>query len=329
MAGLAWLSRRVAGAALTLLLASIVIFGVLHVIPGDPAAALAGPDASPATLAALRHQLGVDRPLVEQYLSWLGGAATGHLGRSYVIGGEIGTLLREGSVNTLALGVTALVIAIAASAALALLAVGASPAAAPARERWPARCLHAAVGAFEVVGIAVPPFVTGVILVELFAVVWPVLPAGGTPPGGYLAAPGISLQYLLLPAVCLAMPAAATLTRFFSEALRTEWAMPYVLTARAAGVPTHRILVRGAARNALPATVTVLGIQTGQLLGSAVLVEAIFAWPGLGQLLAQGIGARDYPVVQATLLVAVAVFIGVQLLTDAATAALDPTRRGG
>lgn len=307
---------RVGVAALTLLLASLVIFAVLHAVPGDPAVALAGADASPATLEALRHELGLDRPLVVQYLQWLGGALTGDLGRSYVIGGRIDALLADGLRNTAALGLTALVIAVVVAAALSFTAVA-------SRATW----VRSAIAGFEVIGIAVPPFVTGVLLVEFFAVVWPVLPAGGTPPRGYTDDVGITLQYLLLPAVCLAIPVASTLTRFFSEALRTEWARPYVLTARAAGVPANRILVRGAARNALPSVVTVFGIQAGQLLGSAVLVEAIFAWPGLGQLLGQGIAARDYPVVQAVLLVAVTAFIVIALLTDATYRLLDPARR--
>ncbi|TWS31023.1 ABC transporter permease [Tsukamurella conjunctivitidis] len=308
--------RRVGIAVLTLFLASIVIFAVLHAVPGDPAVALAGADASPATLAALRQELGVDRPLLTQYLQWLGGALTGDLGRSYVIGGRIDALVADGLRNTAALGATALAIAVILAALLSFTAVAARP-------RW----VRAVIAAFEVIGIAVPPFVTGVLLVEFFAVVWPVLPAGGTPPRGYADDPSITLQYLLLPAVCLAVPVASTLTRFFAEALRTEWARPYVLTARAAGVPAGRILVRGAARNALPSVVTVFGIQAGQLLGSAVLVEAIFAWPGLGQLLGQGIAARDYPVVQAVLLLAVTVFIVIALLTDPAHRLLDPTRR--
>lgn len=308
--------RRVGVAVLTLFLASIVIFAVLHAVPGDPAVALAGADASPATLAALRHELGLDRPLIAQYLQWLGGAVTGDLGRSYVIGGRIDTLVAEGLRNTAALGVTALLVAVALAAVLSFAAVA-------SRAPW----VRSVVAGFEVIGIAVPPFVTGVLLVELFAVVWPVLPAGGTPPRGYGDDLSVTLQYLALPAVCLAIPVASTLTRFFSEALRTEWARPYVLTARAAGVPAGRILVRGAARNALPSVVTVFGIQAGQLLGSAVLVEAIFAWPGLGQLLGQGIAARDYPVVQAVLLLAVTVFIVIALLTDAAYRLLDPSRR--
>ncbi|MDF0528392.1 ABC transporter permease [Tsukamurella sp. 8F] len=311
------LVRRSAMALVTLLLASIVIFSVIHAVPGDPAVALAGADASPATLASLRHELGTDRPLVAQYLHWLSGVVSGDPGRSYVIGGSIGGLLADGARNTSALAGTALSLAVLIATVGSLAVVGRA-----------SRVVRAVVGGFEVLGIAVPPFVTGVVLVEVFAVLWPVLPAGGTPPHGYLAAPGITVQYLLLPALCLAIPVAATLTRFFSEALRSEWAKPYVLTARAAGVPEGRILLRGAARNALPATVTVLGIQSGQLLASAVLVEAIFAWPGLGQLLAQGISARDYPVVQAVLLLSVAVFIAVQLLTDAAYVALDPSRRG-
>ncbi len=169
--------------------------------------------------------------------------------------------------------------------------------------------------------------VTGLVLVLVFAVLLRLLPAGGTPPDGYLARPDITLQYLLLPAICLALPAAAALTRFLTESLRTQMRQPYVMTARALGIPRRRIVLTQALRNALPSSLTVLGIQFGTLLGGAVLVEAIFAWPGLGRLVEQGISARDYPVVQVLLLLSVAVFVLTQLLTDVLQATLDPRIR--
>ena len=309
--------RRVAEAVSTLVLASIVIFAVIHSVPGDPAAALAGPDAPQATIDALRHQLHLDQPLPTQYAHWLAGVLSGHLGRSYLLGADVGQLVAAGLVNTAALGLSALVLAVVA--ALVLSVTGAL---------WPNGWYAAAVNAFQVLTIAVPTFVTGVVLVEVFAVAWPVLPAGGTPPSGYFGRPDLTVQYLLLPALCLAAPVASTLSRFLSASLRAELARPYVLAARAAGISRYRIVVHGALRNALPPVVTALGIQTGQLLSSAVLVEAIFAWPGLGQLLAEAISARDYPTVQAVLLLTVAVFIVTRVVADVAAEALDPTRRG-
>src|SRR5207244_2391256 len=137
--------------------------------------------------------------------------------------------------------------------------------------------------------VALPTFVTGVLLVLVFAVVLPVLPAGGVPPDGFVARPDIAVQYLLLPALCLALPTAAAVSRFLTDALQTQLRQPYVTTAAALGISRRRVVLTQVLRNALPSTVTLLGIQVGVLLGGAVLVEAIFAWPGLGRLVEQGI----------------------------------------
>jgi peptide/nickel transport system permease protein len=305
----------VGAAATTLLLASLAIFAILHAIPGDPAAVLAGPDATAATVASVRGRLGLDRPLPVQYAEWLGDAVQGQFGRSYVFGVGVGGLLANGLANTAMLALSALTIAVPLALALSVSVV-----------LWPRRGYAALVGAFEVVTVAVPAFVSGVLLVRLFAVVWPILPAGGPPPAGYLGRPDLTAQYLLLPAVCLALPVASTLTRFLAASLRAELARPYVLTARAAGVSRYRLVVHVALRNALVPVIPVLGIQIGQLVGSAVLIEAIFAWPGVGELLAEGIRARDYPIVQAVLLVAVAAFILTRLAADLLEELLDPTR---
>ncbi len=157
------------------------------------------------------------------------------------------------------------------------------------------RWLNSVVTGFGTVAVAIPNFVTGTILVVLFGVVWAVLPAGGVPRKGFLDDPGISVQYLILPAVCLALPIAAALTRFLTESLRSQLAEPYVTTARALGISRRRIVLTQALPNALPSTVTVLGMQVGHLLGGTVLVEAIFAWPGLGHLIERAISSRDYP----------------------------------
>ncbi|CUR60018.1 Binding-protein-dependent transport systems inner membrane component [metagenome] len=308
--------RKVPSTLLVLVLASFLIFSLIRLVPGDPVAALAGPDASPEARAAIRADLGLDRPLLSQYVVWLGDVLTLDLGRSYRLGGEVSDLLADGAVNTLVLTFTALALA-------ALLALAASTLTVVRDKPW----LNAAMSAVNTVAVAVPTFVTGLVLVLVFAVVLRLLPAGGTPPDGYLARPDITLQYLLLPAVCLALPAAAALTRFLTESLRTQMRQPYVMTARALGIPRRRIVLTQALRNALPSTLTVLGIQFGTLLGGAVLVEAIFAWPGLGRLVEQGISARDYPVVQVLLLLSVAVFVLTQLLTDVLQAALDPRVR--
>ncbi|MBL1076328.1 ABC transporter permease [Nocardia sp. 2] len=314
----AYLLRRVPSAVAVLFGASVLIFLLLRLVPGDPATTLAGPDATAETVAAIRHQLGLDRSIPAQYLSWLGGAFTGDLGRSYIIGGQITDLVGRGLTNTLVLTISALLLAVVVSLAVSVSAV-----------LWNRPLLNALVAAANTVAVAIPTFVSGVLLVLVFAIAIPILPAGGVPPDGFVAHPDIAVQYLLLPSICLALPVTAALTRFLTEALRTELRKPYVLTARALGISHRQIVTRGALRNALPTLLTVLGIQTGHLLGGAVLVEAAFAWPGIGQLIEQGINRRDYPVVQALLLFSVAVFVAIALITDLIHAYLDPRIRIG
>lgn len=318
MTMLRYVLGRLPSALLVLFLASILVFAVLRLIPGDPATSLAGADASPEAIAAIRTDLGLDRPLVTQYVGWLGDLVTLDLGRSYVVGVDISSLLSDGLANTLVLTAAALLLAI-------LLALVASLGGILADRRW----VDALLSGINTVAVALPTFVTGTLLIVLLAVVFRVLPAGGTPPEGFTARPDLAVQYLLMPALCLALPAAAALTRFLTEALRTQLDAPYVTTARALGISRRRIVLTQALPNALPSAVTVLGVQVGALLGGAVLVEAIFAWPGLGLLIEQGISGRDYPLVQVLMMLSVAVFVVTQLLTDIVNALLDPRIRLG
>ncbi|MGW0040153.1 ABC transporter permease [Rhodococcus sp. NPDC003348] len=310
--------QRLPSALIVLAVGSVVIFTLLRLVPGDPALVLAGPDASPEALAALRNDLGLNGSQIAQYFSWIGGILSFDLGKSLIIGGDIGSLLLDALGNTLVLALSALVLAIGIAFTLSTVSVIVD-------RKW----LNSAVTAFGTVAVAIPNFVTGAILVVLFGVVWAVLPAGGIPRKGFLDDPGISVQYLVLPALCLALPIAAALTRFLTEGLRSQLAEPYVTTARALGISRRRIVLTQALPNALPATITVLGIQIGHLLGGAVLVEAIFAWPGLGQLIERAISSRDYPVVQVMLLFSVALFVVIQLVTDLVNAWLDPRIRLG
>jgi peptide/nickel transport system permease protein len=312
-----YLLHRLPSAIAVLVAASVLIFAILRLVPGDPASTLAGPDATPETVAAIRHELGLDQPVIVQYLTWLGHLLSFDLGRSYLIGGQIADLVTAGLTNTLVLTGAALFLAVVGSIVTALLWVGV-----------PSRALDAALTGFNTMALALPTFVSGVILVLVFGLLVPILPTGGVPPDGFLANPDIAVQYLILPAVCLALPASAALTRFLAESLRTELAAPYV-TARAAGVSQRRLLVAHALPAALPTYLTALGLQAGALLGGAVLVEAVFSWPGLGQLAAQAIDRRDYPVVQILLLLSVAVFVIIQLGTDLVHAYLDPRVRIG
>lgn len=307
---------RLSSALLVLTLASIGIFALLRLVPGDPVEVLAGPDSTPESRAAIAAELGLDQPFWSQYAHWLGDLATLDLGPSYRLGGDVAILVRDGSLNTVVLTLTALVLA-------AVGAVVASTVAVIADKRW----FNSLLSAGNTAAIAVPTFATALLLVLIFAVQLPLLPAGGTPPDGFIARPDIALQYLVLPSIALGLPAWAALTRFLTEALRSQLRQPYVTTARALGIPRRRIVLTQALRNALPSSVTVLGIQFGTLLGGAILVEAVFAWPGLGRLVEEGISARDYPVVQVLLLLSVAVFVLTQLATDLVHAWLDPRVR--
>lgn len=311
-----YLLARIPSALLVLLSASFAVFLILRLIPGDPASSLAGPDASPETVEAIRESLGLNEPVLTQYLSWLGDLLRGDLGPSYTIGGDVAELISNGLGATVQLTLGALVLVVALGLATGVLG-------ATSRRRP----VQAAVRVFTTTALSVPPFVTGVVFVLLFAVT-----LGWLPSGGYLSvleAPDLGLQYLLLPAVCLALSSAAVLGRYLKDGLERALAEDYVRTATALGVPRRRIVWRHALPNALPPALTVLGMQTGHLLGGAILVEAVFAWPGLGQLAEQAMVQRDYPVVQDLLLLFVAVFIAVQLLTDIAYALLDPRIRWG
>ncbi|MBV2155654.1 ABC transporter permease [Kitasatospora sp. SUK 42] len=309
-----FLLKRLPSALLVLLLASFAVFLILRLIPGDPATSLAGPDASPETVAAIRSQLGLDQPLFSQYAGWLGRLLSGDIGPSYAIGGQVADLIGDGlgATTQLTLGALLLVVLIA----LPLAVVGATTRSRP---------VAAVVQAVTTGVLAVPPFVTGVLLVLVFAVSLGLLPAGGHE--SLLREPDLAVQYLAMPAVCLALPSAAVLARYLKDGIERALAEDYVRTATALGVSRRRIVWRHALPNALPSAITVLGLQVGQLIAGAVLVERIFAWPGLGQLIEQGVIRRDYPVVQDLLLLVVAVYVTVQLLTDLAYTWLDPRIR--
>jgi peptide/nickel transport system permease protein len=311
-----YLLRRAPSALLVLLISSVVIFFVLRLAPGDPAVLVAGPDASAETIEAVRRQLGLDRGIVSQYLTWISGLLTGDLGRSYVLGAPIAQLIATGAAGTLTLTAAACVIAALGGglAGVILATTG---------NRW----LRSVVDALTSLAFAVPTYVSGVLLVLVFAVTLRILPASGQYPGGFWSAPDLALQYLLMPAVCLALPAAAVVARFLAAAMRSTLDEDFIQTGVAKGLSKRRNTMRHVLPNSLPPVVTVFGIQVGQMLGGAIVVEAIFAWPGVGQLLLQGVLNRDYLLVQDLLLLAVTVFVVIQLLTDIVHALIDPRIR--
>ncbi|MGP3942637.1 ABC transporter permease [Streptomyces sp. 6N106] len=306
--------RRVPSALVVLAIASVVVFGVLHLAPGDPAVLAAGPDASAKTVAAVRHQLGLDASLPRQYLSWLGGVLTGDLGESYVRGVPVATLIGNGLGNTLELTLGAIVLAVLLGGPAGLVLSVAK-----------GRLIRGATAAATALAFAIPPYVSGVLLVMVFAITHRILPAGGHI--SLTADPEIGVQYLIMPALALALPAAAVLARFLSTSIRRVFDEDYIRIGTAKGLRRRRIVLCHALPNALPPVLTVLGIQIGQMLGGAIVVEAIFAWPGVGQLIIDSLKSSDYFVVQNLLLITVTVFVVLQTLTDLLHAAVDPRLR--
>ena len=307
-------ARRVPSALLVLVLASVVIFGILRLTPGDPAVVLAGPDASPGTIASIEHDLGLDQPLPVQYQRWVTGLVTGNLGHSYVLGAPIATLIGRGAGNTLELTLGAMVVALLLGLTLGILG-------ATTRNRAGQFVLMVV----NTVTFAVPTFISGVVLVLLFAVSIKLLP-----PGGQLSLfkdPALGIQFLILPALCLALPVSAVLARFLQTSMRQVLEQDYIRTAVTKGQRRRVVLLRHALPNALPPVITVLGIQVGQLLGGAVIVEAIFAWPGLGQLILHAVLSRDYLLVQDLLMLGVVVFIVLRTAAELVQAAIDPRIR--
>ena len=306
--------KRLPSAALVLAVASVLVFCVPRLAEGDASSVLAGPDATPDTIAAVRHDLGLDRSVVAQYLEWVRGILTGDLGTSYVRRQPATAAIGDALGQTVSLTLAALFVALLLGGIAGLvLGVGRN------------RVLTKVAGGLVSLVFAIPPYVSGVLLVLLLAVTIRLLPSGG-----YVSLaqdPGIAVQYLLMPAVCLGLPTAAILARFLSASIRQVQDEEFVRTGLAKGLRTRRLVRAHIFPNALPPVLTVLGIQVGQLLGGAIVVEAIFGWHGIGDLLVASVLNRDYVLVQDLLLFTVAVFVVIQILTDLAHAAVDPRVR--
>ena len=310
----AFLLRRLVILAATLLAASAVVFCVMQVLPGDPAAIVLGTGARPDTLAALRHQMGLDQGVLSQYAHWVGGLATGHLGRSYTYDVPVSALVGERVLVSLPLAA----IAIVASTALAI------PVGVWAAARRGRAADAALMGAAQI-GVAVPNFWLGLLLILLFAVRLAWLPAGGFPGWGGGAWP--ALRALLLPAAALALPQAAVLARVTRAAVLDVLGEDFVRTARAKGLSRRAALWRHAVPNALIPVVTIIGLQFSFLLAGTVIVEQVFSLPGLGRLLFQAIAQRDLVVVQDLVVLLAASVIVVNFCVDLAYATLDPRLR--
>jgi peptide/nickel transport system substrate-binding protein len=313
--GPGYLLGRTASLAATLLLAGSAVFFIVSLLPGDPAAFMAGLNASPETLVALHHQLGLDAPLASRYGHWLLGLLHGDLGVSYTYQIPVDRLIGERVAVSLPLALYAVAIAAVLALPLGLFIAA-----------WHGRKRGAMLSAATQIGIAIPDFWLAILFVLLFSMSLRWFSAGGFSgwDGGFLPV----LRSLTLPALALAIPQAAILARVLSRSLLDVLGADYIRTARAKGLSHAQTLWRHAFPNAIIPVITVLGLQFSFLLTGAIIIENVFALPGLGRLLSQAVEQRDLVVVQGVVVLLVAVVVFVSFVVDVAYAIADPRLRG-
>jgi peptide/nickel transport system permease protein len=306
-----YLLRRLPSLLLTLLLISLVTFVVVQVVPGDPAQLILGTEAPPEALADLRAQLGLDRPLPLQYLTWLSGVLRGDLGVSLRHGRPVAALIAERLPVTLSLAILSLALAVLLAVPLGILAA--------IRQH---SALDYGVLVFAQAGLALPSFWVGILLILLFALSLRWLPSGGYVPWG--ESPLQALRTLAMPILALGLPVSGVLARLVRASMLEELAHDHIRTARAKGLSEAQVIVRHALRNALIPTVTLLGLQLGFLLGGSIVIEQVFALPGLGRLVLFAINNRDLPLIQGLVLFIATVVVVINFLVDLAYTWLDP-----
>jgi peptide/nickel transport system permease protein len=301
-----FLTRRLTLTIPVLLGVATLVFSLIHLIPGDPAQAMLGEAASQEDVEQLRKRLGLDRPLVEQYGAFLGGLVRGDLGTSLRTSQPVTQMIVERMPATFELAAAAMLFAIVMAMPLGIAAAV-----------WRGTGIDHSAMTFALLGISIPNFWLGPLLAIVFAVELGWLPVSGrgTP------------AHLVLPAISLGAALAAILARMTRATLLEELREQYVQAARARGTSGLRAVVRHAFRNSLVPVVTLIGLQFGAVLTGAVITETIFAWPGIGRLLIQSIGFRDYPLVQGCILLIAVTYVGVNLLTDLMYGVLDPRIR--
>ncbi|MFF2999781.1 ABC transporter permease [Streptomyces sp. NPDC057950] len=311
-----YLLRRLAFLVVSLALASVVLFVLLRLLPGDPANALTSVGASPEQIAAARHSIGSDRPLPEQFTHWLGQLAHGDLGTSFVSSLPVGPEVTSRLDVTVPLTLAAFVLAV-------LIAVPAGFVAAYKRRTW----YGALLSGVSQLGIAIPVFWLGMILVAVFALNAGWLPAGGFPPDGW-SDPADAIRSLVLPVVTIALVMSASLIRYVRSATLDVLGSDYLRTARALGSSFGRAMWRHGLRNSSVPVISVLAIELASTLLGAVVVESVYALPGLGSMLATGIAQHDYPVIQAVLFVSTLAVLLIGFVADLVQRVVDPRLRG-
>lgn len=287
---------------------TLIAFLLLRVMPGDPATLILGSRGSAEDIAELTRQLGLDRPLWQQYLSFLGNSLSGSFGQSIAYKAEVGTLIWERMWATISLVAYSTVLAVLMTVPLALIS---------ALRRG--RASDHLIKLFFVMAMSMPAFWLGVLLVLLFSITWPIFPVSGYGEGVLGR-----LHHLFLPALVIALGTAALTIRSMRSSVISVLASEYVDTALAKGLRQGAVLRRHVLRNSLLSTISVLGVHTSWVIGSTVVIESVFAIPGLGNLLVSSISARDYPMVQGLTVTFAVLVVMINLLTDLAYVLADP-----
>ncbi|RUT34742.1 ABC transporter permease [Arsenicitalea aurantiaca] len=311
---LSFILRRLLVAVPTLFLVSILVFGLLKLLPGDPALALAGQEPSPEIVEAIRVKYGLDQPVPVQYVRWLGGIVQGDFGTSIRTRLPIGETILQRLPVTMQLAFQAMLIAL-------LIGIPAGVFAAIKRGT-PVDWMVSTIG---LGGLSIPSFWLGIMLILLFAVSLGWLPSGGYV--GFFQSPIDNLRYTLMPSLVLGTAAAAIVMRHTRSSMIAVLRQDYVRTARAKGLKERIVVTRHALRNGLIPVVTTSTLHLGELLSGAVLTEQVFGIPGFGKMIVDGVFSRDYAVVQAVVLVSAAIFILLSLIADIAYVILSPRLR--
>ncbi|KUI29102.1 glutathione ABC transporter permease [Mycobacterium sp. IS-1742] len=309
-----FLARRIAYSVVVLIGVLIVVFALVQLVPGDPVRIALGTRYTPEAYEALRSASGLDRPLIVQFFSYLGNALTGDLGVSFRNGDPVTATLLDRLPATVSLGLVGIVFAL-------LIAVPAGIWAA-LRE---GRVSDAIVRVGSQFGVSVPDFWLGILLIALFSSTLGWLPTSGYRP--LFDDPAGWLRHIILPGLTVGLVAAAIMTRYIRSAVLEVASMGYVRTARSKGLAPRVVTLRHTVRNALIPVLTITGIQLATILGGVIVVEVVFAWPGLGRLVYNAVAARDYPVIQGAVLLMAALFLLINLIVDVLYAVADPRIR--
>jgi peptide/nickel transport system permease protein len=309
-----YITRRLLQLPVLLLLVSLIVFSLMSIAPGDPVPLMLGDYATKESIAALRHDLGLDRPLGVQYLSWLANAAQGDLGWSVQTRQDILWEIRVRIPNTLALAVAAMSLALLVGIPVGIIA-------SVKQNTW----VDYLSMTFALGALSIPSFVLAILLIMVFAVFLRWLPISGSP--SVLEDPVGAARAMILPSIALGARAAGGLARMVRSCMVEVLAEDYITTAKGKGVRNLHIYLRHALKNAFIPVLTVIGINFAFMLGGSIVIEQIFSIPGIGGLMMRGVLGRDYPVIQGVSLVVAIIFVMVNLATDVLYSYLDPRIR--